>query len=219
MKNKRDSIIILPVKRILGLSVVLITLFFVLIGCSKSKSHFNSEKDVLKYLRKEYKNETFEIIKHESIDLVDEKNCKDKVEKGNSYTVRSNETKLAFTVKDVYYYNMLYCDVIKYDDYLNVSLEEYSKELDPRTEITYAKGVYETPTILINLSDYENINEMSKVIYDFSKYINNKYPYYEGKSINFRVCTGSLLSSNCKNIASNTIDSESAIVSKINENG
>ena len=194
---------------LIKLVFVFIMALFIITGCGKSKSNFRSEKDVLKYLEREYKTETFEIISQEKTTLSDERNCKGESLEGNSYTVKALKSNIVFTVKDLFYYNMIYCSPIKYDDYLNKSMEEYASNLDKRIEVTYANRAYTVPTLGISLSEFESEEEAMILINNFAIELNRKMPFSDGgKYINFRVCKGNLMSSTCNNITS--IDAKSA---------
>ena len=189
--------------------IYILVVVLLMTGCGKQESNFLTQKDVFKYLEREYKTESFEIVSQEEIKLSDERNCKGEYVDGNSYTVKSLKSNLIFTVKDLYYYNMIYCSPIKYDDYLNKAIEEYASNIDSRIEITYANRAYAVPTLNISLSDFEDEKEAIKIINDFSIDINKKAPFSDGnKYVNSRICKGSILSSTCNNIT--TIEAISA---------
>ena len=207
----------LKTNEIIGLVFIFILTLFFITGCGTQKTNFKNEQDVLKYLEREYKGETFEIVSHENITLSDERNCKDEMLNGDKYTVKSLETGITFTVKDLFYYNMIFCSPIKYDDYLNKSIENYSSDLDERIEITYANRAYAVPTLAVSISDFENEEEAMVKINNFALELSRKYPFSLGvKYVNFRICKGSLMSSKCNNITSIDAKNAEKIVELIN---
>ena len=154
----------------------MITFLLLLSGCGKP----STENSVAEYLSKQYPTETFTILsKTEANASRTGGNVS-----GWEYRVKSNETNIEFLVSDSYgevgggwkSYELR-------DDYLSKAMEKYIKDFgDNRIHIDYLRTGSVSVVLQIDTTEFNSIEELSKVIYSFKTFYEEKKPFLDGAS-------------------------------------
>lgn len=166
-------------KIVLSIIFCLITLLAIT-GCSDNKPQLVDEKSVFDYLVKHYPEETFEIIDKQEIEITDG-GCNE-TKKGNSWTIKSKNTSLEFTLKDSYEFNSFTCVYNTVDDYLEIARDAFLQKNNDSRIKSYYSGI-NTIGFAFNREDFRNANEMIDFVYNIVKELNQTYPFKYSKLV------------------------------------
>ena len=161
------------------LSTVCMIVLLGLVGCGKpSKS-----EGVMEYLNEEYPDEKFTIIDKEYLEQV-EGNCN---EDGYSYTVKSNDTNIEFTVKDIYEETSYgTCNYGLTDNYRLNSMKKYESEFND-SRLFIGEGEQWMITIKVNYEDFNSSTELANVLYNFKTFYENKKPFTKDSDVEVHI--------------------------------
>lgn len=167
------------VKKIV-LSFICLMITICITGCNGQKQILKTEKDVYKYLKKNYPEETFEIIDKEEISINVSSTCGEPVD-GNRWTVVSKETGIQFEVEDTYEYEAFVCTYDVYSEYKYRALKTYTSNLnDDRIS-------FDTDSLSFDVDKFSSSTEALETINNTVNQFKNRYPLKYGKET-FHVC-------------------------------
>lgn len=160
------------------ISLIFMILFLALLsGCGNP----SNDEEIMEYLNINFPNEKFEIINKEYVKNV-KSNCQsdngDDKNEGHKYKIISNTTNIEFEINDIREessYGTCYYDLS--DNYYQMALEKYIIDFND-SRLTIDTHNLDSD-IKLDYKDFQSINELSNVLYNFKTYYESKNPFIE----------------------------------------
>lgn len=178
-------------------------------GCSNK----STQSDIEQYLKKYYPNESFKIVSEENVDNIKTSGNCSTDKSGYKYTIVSNDTNIEFVVEDVYEASSYgTCDYDLSDNYYQIALEKYITDFNDY-RISLDTHMLNSD-VKVDYKDFQSINEISNVLYNFKTYYESKNPFIEKADVSVYIYNsdnylGSIsLSYNNKEISLDSISKE-----------
>lgn len=178
-------------------------------GCGNK----STQNDIEQYLKKHYPKESFKIVSEENIDNIKTSGNCSTDKSGYKYTIVSNDTNIEFVIEDVYEASSYgTCDYDLSDNYYQIALEKYITDFND-SRISLDTHMLNSD-VKVDYKDFQSINEISNVLYNFKTYYESKNPFIEKANVdvfiyNSRSYLGTItLSYNNKEITLDSINKE-----------
>lgn len=143
-------------------------------GCGNK----STQSDIEQYLKKYYPNESFEIVSEENIDNIKTSGNCSTDKSGYKYTIVSKDTNIEFVIEDIYEASSYgTCDYDLSDNYYQIALEKYITDFND-SRISLDTHMLNSD-IKVDYKDFQSINEISNVLYNFKTYYESKNPFIE----------------------------------------
>ena len=143
-------------------------------GCGNK----STQSDIEQYLKKYYPNESFEIVSEENIDNIKTSGNCSTDKSGYKYTIVSKDTNIEFVIEDIYEASSYgTCDYDLSDNYYQIALEKYITDFND-SRISLDTHMLNSD-IKVDYKNFQSINEISNVLYNFKTYYESKNPFIE----------------------------------------
>ena len=159
-----------------------ICISILLLICSTGCGHkLSSERDVNKYLKENFPDETFTILDTTTRKAYDPGGCDEDGEEPDEqvWTVKSIQSNVEFQVSEMYSYNGFVCYFTTTDNYLDKILENFVSQ-ENNYKMTYSRS-----GLNFKLEHFSNKEELAQFIYnEVTKLNGDKYfsKYYDKKT-------------------------------------